>query len=175
MRPEVEDTVTGTVTIDVTAVNDPPVAVADDSYATDEDVPLTVAPPGVLGNDTDVDNLPADWTASVEDDAVHGSLSLGSDGGFTYTPDPDFNGGDSFTYRTYDGVDYSAPATVTIAVNPVDDLPEAINDSASPRKTRRSTSTCWRTTSLEPTRRIGDSPRVVDDGHRSGERHSGDR
>ena len=45
---------TATVAISVTPVNDPPVA-ADDSYSTDEDTPLTVPAPGVLGNDTDVD------------------------------------------------------------------------------------------------------------------------
>src|SRR5207302_693485 len=43
-----------TVAITVTAVNDAPVAVAD-SYSTNEDTALTVAAPGVLGNDTDVD------------------------------------------------------------------------------------------------------------------------
>src|SRR5262249_31447350 len=46
------------VAIVVQPVNDAPVA-GDDSYATDEDVPLTVAAPGVLGNDTDADGGPA--------------------------------------------------------------------------------------------------------------------
>jgi large repetitive protein len=48
---------TVTVPIQVTAVNDPPVAV-DDSYATDEDTRLTVAVPGILGNDSDVEGSP---------------------------------------------------------------------------------------------------------------------
>ena len=43
-----------TVTITVTAVNDAPVA-ADDAYTTAEDTALTVAAPGVLGNDSDPD------------------------------------------------------------------------------------------------------------------------
>ena len=47
------------MTITVTPVNDAPVAV-DDSYSTDEDTPLTVAAPGVLGNDSDVDGDTAD-------------------------------------------------------------------------------------------------------------------
>src|SRR2546426_2026567 len=46
-----------TVTITVTAVNDPPVA-NNDSYSTNDDTVLTVAAPGVLGNDSDVDGDP---------------------------------------------------------------------------------------------------------------------
>ena len=45
------------MTITVASVNDPPVA-TDDAYSTDEDTPLTVATPGVLGNDTDPDGDP---------------------------------------------------------------------------------------------------------------------
>ncbi len=52
-------------------------------------------------------------------------------GPFTYTPNSNFNGTDSFTYRAYDGPDYSDPATVTITVNPVNDAPVAVADSYS--------------------------------------------
>src|SRR5919204_1902533 len=48
---------TGTVSINVTAVNDAPAA-ADDSYSTNEDTALNVAGPGVLANDSDVESDP---------------------------------------------------------------------------------------------------------------------
>ncbi len=117
---------TGTVTITVAAVNDVPVA-ADDAYATDEDALLSVAAPGVLGNDSDVDVDPL--TAAVVTGPSNGTLTLLADGSFTYDPDPDRNGTDSFTYYASDGA-LADTATVTITVNPVNDTPVAADDSA---------------------------------------------
>ena len=77
---------TATVTITVTPVNDAPVA-ANDSYTTNEDTLLTIAAPGVLANDTDVDSGDA-RTAIVVTDPAHGTLSLSADGSFTYSPMP---------------------------------------------------------------------------------------
>ena len=109
------------VTVD--PVNDAPVAV-DDSTTTLEDTPVTVDAPGVLGNDTDIDNSAAQLTAVLGDAPQHGSVTLNADGSYTYTPDADYNGADSFTYQTFDGVDLSAqPATVVISVSPVNDVP----------------------------------------------------
>src|SRR6185436_3654821 len=85
-----------TVSITVGAVNDAPVAAAD-SYSTNEDTPVTIAAPGVLGNDTDLDGNPL--TAIVVTQPTSGTLSLNADGSFTYTPNANFNGTDSFTYR----------------------------------------------------------------------------
>jgi len=113
-----------TVTITVNAANDAPVAV-NDSYTTDEDTGLTVAAPGVLGNDTDVDADPL--TAVKVDDPSHGSLTLNADGSFTYTPNADFNGSDTFTYKANDGTADSNVATVTITVNAVNDVPTDIS------------------------------------------------
>ena len=89
-----------TVSLTINPVNDAPVAV-NDSYATDEDTPLTVAAPGVLGNDTDVDS--AILTAVLVTGPTHGTLTLNGDGSFTYTPAANFNGSDSFTYKANDG------------------------------------------------------------------------
>ena len=66
------------------AVNDRPVAVGD-SYTTAEDTPLTIAAPGVLGNDTDVEGDLL--TASLVASPAHGTLTLNTNGSFTYTPD----------------------------------------------------------------------------------------
>jgi VCBS repeat-containing protein len=116
-----------TVALEVTAVNDAPRATAD-SYTTDEDTPLSVAAPGVLGNDSDPEG--SDLMARDGSGPSHGTLTLEADGGVTYTPEPDFYGTDSFTYTTWDGVAESDPATVTIEVRPVNDAgPTASADS----------------------------------------------
>jgi VCBS repeat-containing protein len=119
---------TATVTIHVTCVNDAPVA-QDDSYTTDEDTPLVVAKPGILGNDYDVDG--DSLTAVLVSGPAHGTLTLNSDGSFTYTPAENFCGEDSFTYKAYDGELYSNVATVRITVTCVNDAPVANDDEAS--------------------------------------------
>ncbi len=116
-----------TVTITVTAGNDVPTA-ANDSYTTAEDTPLSIAAPGVLANDPpDPDGNTL--TAVLETNVTGGTLSLNANGGFTYTPVANFSGNVSFTYRASDGTTTSAPATVTITVTAVNDLPTAANDS----------------------------------------------
>jgi VCBS repeat-containing protein len=114
------------VTITVTAVNDPPVA-TDDAYTATEDTPLTVSAPGVLADDTDVES--SALTASVVDGPSHGTLTLNPDGSFTYTPTTDYYGTDTFSYDANDGTaDSAEPATVTITVTAVNDLPVAVDD-----------------------------------------------
>lgn len=113
-------TQSSTVTIvAAAAANIAPVANADPDYVTDQDTPLTVPTPGVLENDTDADGGPAALTASLVSGATNGTVVLDPDGGFTYTPDAAYVGSDSFTYTAFDGLDDSAPATVTITVNEV--------------------------------------------------------
>jgi len=111
-----------TVTLNVNAV---PVAVGD-SYSVDEDATLTVpATVGVLANDTDADVITL--TAVLANDVTHGVLVLNADGSFSYTPSANYNGPDSFMYKTYDGLDYSSSVTVTLTVNPVNDAPVVAN------------------------------------------------
>jgi VCBS repeat-containing protein len=115
-----------TVTITVTSVNDAPVATAD-TYAASEDTPLIVnALTGVLANDTDADG--DTLTANLVTSPVHGTLVLNSNGSFTYTPDANFNGIDTFTYLANDGSANSNLATVTLNVASVDDAPVSLND-----------------------------------------------
>ena len=109
-----------TVTITINPVNDAPVA-EDDAYTTDEDVMLNVPAPGVLENDTDPDSPVL--TAVLVDTVSHGELVLNADGSFVYTPDQDYNGTDTFTYKASDGDLESEVATVTITINPVNDAP----------------------------------------------------
>jgi hypothetical protein len=114
-----------TVTITVGPPNNAPVAV-DDAYATDEDVQLNVAAPGVLGNDDDADGDPI--VAYLVSGASNGVVVLSEDGSFTYAPDPDYAGTDGFVYIAHDGEAPSNEATVTITVNAVNDPPVAAAD-----------------------------------------------
>jgi VCBS repeat-containing protein len=96
----------------------------DDTYSTNEDTPLTVVAPGVLSNDTDAD--PADTLEAVlVSGPTNGTLTLDENGSFTYEPDDDYNGEDSFTYKANDGTLQSNEATVTITVKAVNDAPVA--------------------------------------------------
>ncbi|MGC9424195.1 Ig-like domain-containing protein, partial [Vibrio sp.] len=104
-----------TVTISVTHA---PVA-NPDSYSTDEDIILSVSAPGVLENDTDVDM--DSLTAILVSDVSNGTLVLNENGSFTYTPNKDYFGSDSFTYKAFDGALYSNIVEVTITINSVDD------------------------------------------------------
>lgn len=114
-----------TVTITVTPLNDAPVA-RNDQYTTAEDTGLTITAPGVLSNDFDAEGDPL--AAIIASQPTNGSVSLSASGGFTYTPNTNFNGTDSFNYRANDGTANSGIATVTITVTPANDTPIARND-----------------------------------------------
>jgi hypothetical protein len=100
------------VTITVLS-NRPPIALSN-SYSMTAGHLLTVAAPGVLGNDS------AGWgtnlTANLIASTTHGVLNLTNDGSFSYLPTNNFVGTDSFTYQAFDGVTNSSTATVTITV-----------------------------------------------------------
>ena len=101
-----------TVSITVTAVNDAPAA-ANDTYTVAEDGELVVnAADGVLDNDTDVESTTL--AATIVSQPQHGTVTLNSDGSFTYTPDDDYNGTDGFSYTAGDGTVQSTVAAVTI-------------------------------------------------------------
>ncbi|MFH1725517.1 MAG: Ig-like domain-containing protein [Elusimicrobiota bacterium] len=105
-----------TVAITVNAVNDPPVA-ADASVTTDED-----APAAITLSASDVESPSLDYTVLTQPE--HGTLS-GTAPDLTYTPDADYNGSDSFTFKANDGEADSNEATVSISVTPVNDAPAA--------------------------------------------------
>jgi VCBS repeat-containing protein len=120
-----------TVSITVTPVNDPPVAV-NDAYDVVAGNTLTIGLPGVLGNDSDVDG---DTLTSILDSNVSGGvLTLNANGSFSYTPNPG-TASDSFTYHASDATLSSNTATVAITVSvPVNTAPVAVNDNASTRR-----------------------------------------
>ena len=118
------------VTITVTVVTEPPPVNAaplavDDAAETAEDTPVTIA---VLANDSDPDG---DTLTVVEVSApAHGTARLTDAGTVEYTPEPDFHGIDRFTYVVDDGTGETARATVEVTVQPVNDPPQALDDSA---------------------------------------------
>ena len=125
------------LTVNVKNALEPPVT-APDSYATDEDTTLTVLAPGVLGNDSDplagmlpkgmgILRIGPGMSASVAADPSHGTLTLASDGGFTYVPDADWYGTDTYTYVATNAEGSSSAETVTIDVAPVADAPTALS------------------------------------------------
>lgn len=116
-------------TVSITVTNDAPAA-DDDSYSASKNIPLNIAAPGLLANDTD---LNADFlTAILDSTTSNGSLTLNSDGSFTYIPNTGFDGIDSFTYHASDGTDASNVATVTITV--INSAPVAADDNYSTNK-----------------------------------------
>ena len=130
------DTATGggmLANISVTGTPPPPPGqpVANpDVYAAIEDTPLTVSvvgpPAGVLGNDMDPESLAL--TASVTTPPTNGVLTMNPDGSFTYAPNLNASGTDSFSYAASNGTLTSPPAVVTLNVAPVNDAPVADSD-----------------------------------------------
>ncbi len=116
-------TSTATVALTVTPVNDPPVA-SPSNAVTDEDTPVVLP---VLSNDTDADGDPLTVTAVS---AANGTVTINPDGTVTYTPNANFNGTDTVTYTISDGKGGTSTSTVAVTVNPVNDIPVAINDTA---------------------------------------------
>ena len=115
-----------TVTITVTAPNQPPVAV-NDSYSATSGKTLSVAAAGVLANDSDANNDPI--TAVLVTTVSHGALTLNANGSFTYVPSAGYTGSDAFTYKASDGQLAGNTATVSITVAAANKAPVAVNDS----------------------------------------------
>jgi len=113
------DSALTTLAITVTPVNDPPVAGKIDITAM-EDMPTPVT---LAGIDPDGDLL----TYSIVTKPSNGTLS-GTEPNLSYTPNPNFNGLDDFTFKVSDGKTSSIPATVSLVITPTDDPPIANGD-----------------------------------------------
>jgi len=123
-----------TVTINITPVNDPPIAVAD-AYTTSEDTP-TFVESGLLSNDTDIDITLGEMQVLTvvnagpgQPTSQGGQIDVLPSGEFMYVPAPNFFGTDTFVYTVTDGF-ATAMATATFTVTPVNDAPVAVNDTA---------------------------------------------
>ena len=110
---------TATLTIGISNVNEAPEAVDDAPSRFDEDTSVTI---DVLANDTDPEN--DDLTVTSVTRPSEGSATVNSDGTITYTPNANYHGSDSFTYRARDtGNLNSNVATVALTIDSVNDDP----------------------------------------------------
>ncbi|MFH1882192.1 MAG: Ig-like domain-containing protein [Planctomycetota bacterium] len=129
------DSAAATVSIQLKPVNDPPTAsyvgatvqnnppaAKDNSVTTEEDTPVSIT---LEGSDPDEDEL----SYTVVESPSHGSLS-GTAPNMSYTPNPNFNGSDSFTFKVSDETAESDAAIVSITVRSANDTPSAKDDSA---------------------------------------------
>ncbi|WP_118951449.1 Ig-like domain-containing protein [Taibaiella helva] len=111
------------IIVTVTPVNDIPVAV-NDTLSTNEDTPLSS---NVSTNDTCGDG---NCSYVLNTAPVNGTLVMNADGTFTYTPNANYNGADSFQYRVCDADGDCDTATVVLNIASVNDIPVAVNDTA---------------------------------------------
>ncbi len=121
-----------TIVITVNAVNDTAVIV-DENLNTNEDTPLNSTI--LTAGDIDADTTALTVTVIPVSGPSNGNIVMNSNGSFTYTPDPDFNGVDVIVFDVCDG---GTPLpvicvhdTLTITVNPVNDTPSITNDAIS--------------------------------------------
>ena len=117
------DSNTATVTLNITAVNDAPVA-ADAQAATDEDTALNL---NLLAAASDVDGDAL--TPVIIAGPLHGQLIQNADGTFNYVSERDYFGTDSFTCKVTDGQLDSNIVTVSLTINAVNDAPVAVSAS----------------------------------------------
>jgi len=123
-----------TVTVNIGAVNDRPVA-GDDSVTTDEDVAATLA---ILTNDSDIEDQSFTKANITLEDQGNGAgnyakteVTIQDDGSLAITPRANENGTFSFTYTLTDSEGLqSEPATVTVVLTPVNDSPVAADNTA---------------------------------------------
>ena len=128
------DSNVATVTINVAAVNDAPVA-SGYNYSIGEDTALNVT--GIHAIDIDSSSL----TTIMVSAPTHGTVTANGDGTFQYIPNADYNGVDSFSYKVNDGVLDSNVADVSIQVTSVNDSPSfslaantlVVNEDAAPQ------------------------------------------
>ncbi len=106
-----------TATINIAAVNDAPVGLVK-SYSGTEDVAIAVnSVSGLLAGATDIEgNTPL--SVQLVSGSSHGAISLSADGSFTYTPNTNFTGQDTFTYTITDSLGaVSSVMTATLNIS----------------------------------------------------------
>jgi large repetitive protein len=114
----------GDVTVEVVPTNEEPSAV-DDALTLAEDTSDIV---DVFANDTDDDGDPL-AVETLEPTADNGTVSCTVGGICTYTPEPNFEGFDTFSYTVTDGQGGTDTGNVEVTVTPVNDVPNAVDDS----------------------------------------------
>ena len=112
--------------INVTPVNDAPVTVSFANTVQEDNSLTRTASNGLASHSSDVENDPI--TFQLVESTKKGALTLNTDGSFTYTPNKDYFGTDTFYFKAYDGQLYSNNSYYAINVTPVNEAP-VISDS----------------------------------------------
>ncbi len=103
-----------TALILINEINDIPVAVAQ-VLSTNEDISLNIT---LNGSDIESSSL----TYEILTAPINGVIS-GTIPNITYTPNPNYFGSDSLTFRVSDGVNWSTPTSISLTINAVNDFP----------------------------------------------------
>lgn len=117
---------TVTITVNAVSTNKPPIGVPDLFYVAQGQTLSVTRAGGVLANDVDPENHPL--TRTIASQSIHGSFNPVDAGGFTYIPNPSFNGVDTFTYMLSDGQLTVGPITAKLIVLPINRKPQANPD-----------------------------------------------
>ena len=127
----------GTVSMNLSQVNDVPVAHDDSLSGIAEDNPLHISFASLLSNDTDADSNNAVWggvndslSVSAVGNATHGSVAL-VNGEIVFMPDANYHGAASFAYQVRDQSGALSQATASFAITAVNDAPIAIGETIS--------------------------------------------
>jgi gliding motility-associated-like protein len=128
-----------TLNITVNPINDAPIALPD-TGTTPEDTTLSVnSAAGLLFNDSDIDGdvlsiigfniRTVSYTAGFTVNLIEGSITINSDGSYTFIPSGDFNAAvPQVTYTITDGIIDTVTSTLDITVGGENDAPVAIDD-----------------------------------------------
>ncbi|MFZ3086872.1 MAG: putative Ig domain-containing protein [Methylotenera sp.] len=115
-----------TFSFEVANVNDAPLAEAD-TFVMDEDMALILEPASLLANDSDFDPTVDVLAITSVGNAVSGAVLIDDNGAIRFTPVTDYNGLASFDYTVADGNGGYATTTVSLRINPVNDVPYTTN------------------------------------------------
>lgn len=110
---------TASIEINVSPVNDAPIANNDIATAIDEDTSITILKSELLANDRD---LEGDSLSIINVSSDSGTATLNTDGNIEFSPKDNFNGTATLNYTVSDGID-SSTASVEVNINPVNDVP----------------------------------------------------
>ena len=117
---------TAIIRINISPINDAPVNTIYTDIVQEDNSLTRTASNGLASHSSDVENDPI--TFQLVQSTKKGALTLNTDGSFTYTPNKDYFGTDTFYFKAYDGQLYSNNSYYVINVTPVNDAP-VISDS----------------------------------------------
>lgn len=115
------------VEINISNVNDNPI-ISDDSLTLNSDLTLTIEPDQLLANDSDSDGDELAVLTELITLPSFGTVTVNSDGSFSYSANADFIDSDSFVYQVSDGQGGLSEGTIFILLDVSDEFPVAQDD-----------------------------------------------